>query len=172
VTTNLAKLIIAVTFSDKEAFQSGLAQLKAKFGEIDYHSAQFTFDYTDYYSEEMGANLQKQFFSFRELIGREQLIDIKHESMKIESMFSLNAKRQVNIDPGYLELAKLVVASTKNYAHRIFLARGIYGDVQLMFKGGRFVFNEWTYFDYRSREVIEFMENVRAIYYKQLKVLE
>lgn len=171
MTTNLVKLIVAVTFSDERALQSGLAHLQAAFGEIDHRCAPFVFDHSDYYREEMGEELHKQFFSFTELIEREQLIDIKQESIKTEHMFSQNHQRRINIDPGYLELAKLVVASTKNYTHRIFLGNGIYGDVQLMYKGGCFVFNEWTYPDYRSRSVLAFMEKVRSVYYDQLKAM-
>jgi len=165
------KLIVAITFSESEGFTSGLEHLLDNFGEIDQRSEEFIFNHTDYYREEMGPDLRKQFFSFRELIEREQLIDIKQKTMEIEASFSVNEKRRVNIDPSYLELAKLVVASSKNYAHRIFLGKGVYGDVQMMFKKGCFVFNEWTYPDYRSTEVVSFMEQIRANYYSQLKSL-
>ncbi len=78
-------------------------------------------------------------------------------------------KRKINVDTSYLELAKLVVASTKNFAHRIYLGQGIYGDLQLRFSKNEFIPNEWTFPDYKSESSIQFFKNVRTTYFAQLK---
>lgn len=163
------KFLTAVTYSHNEILQLSINDLKKDFGEIDLESTPFAFNHTNYYEKEMGARLSKQFFSFKELSHEEQLIPWKLLALEIEKKYSIEGKRQVNIDPAYLELAKLVVASTKNFNHRIFLGKRIYGDVQLMYRKNEFVFNEWTYPDYKSQPVIHFLEKVRIIYFDQLK---
>ena len=119
----------------------------------------------------MGPQLTKKFFSFQTLVGMEFLVERKLFTISLEKKYALNGNRRVNIDPGYLELAKVVVATTKNFDHRVYLGRGIYGDVQLRYRGGKFVSNDWTYPDYRSPIFVQFIEAVREIYSNQLKQL-
>ncbi|RMF60795.1 MAG: DUF4416 family protein [Calditrichaeota bacterium] len=165
----LVKYIVAITFREAPVLtqvQKGLAE---EFGTMDVKSPAFVFDHTRYYEKEMGCNLSKQFVSFTQLFPREALVSWKRKTMEIEARFSKNGRRQANIDPAYMELAKLVVASSKNFDHRIYLGDGVYGDVQLRFRGGRFVANEWTYPDYRSEVALDFFHQVRTIYQTQLK---
>lgn len=119
----------------------------------------------------MGSNLSKKFVSFQPLGKIESLPERKLLTIQMEKRFSVSGKRRVNIDPAYLELAKLVVATTKNYDHRIYLGGGIYGDVQLRYRNGKFIANEWTYPDYRSPLFIDFITHVRSIYSKQLSLM-
>jgi len=165
------KFLTAITYNNEELLRSSINELEKAQGEIDLKSASFKFNYTRYYEKEMGAGLEKQFFSFKSLGSPEQLIDRKRRALELEKKFSKGGLRQVNIDPAYLELAKLVVASTKNFAHRIYLGRGVYGDLQLRYCHGEFVENEWTYPDYKSEPILQFLEKTRNTYFNQLKRL-
>jgi len=161
------KLFAAVTFNNKEVYEQIKSILEEKFGSIDTFSAIYDFTYTQYYAKEMGVNLQKQFLGFEKLIRPESLPDIKLMTNEIEQKFSQENKRQVNIDPGYLTGAKVVLATTKNFDHRIYLSKGIYGDVHLRYRRNKFHLNEWTYPDYREMIVIEFFARLRKKYMKE-----
>ncbi len=165
------KLFAAVTYNDLSIYERVKAGLIEKFGSIDTLSAIFNFSFTQYYSEEMGANLNKQLLGFEQLIGPGSLADIKIMTNEIEVQFSINGKRQVNIDPGYLAAEKVVLATTKNFDHRIYLGKGIYGDVHLRYRGNKFIMNEWTYPDYREMIVIEFFARLRKKYMKKFHKL-
>ncbi|MCP4631866.1 MAG: DUF4416 family protein, partial [candidate division Zixibacteria bacterium] len=131
-------------------------------------------DNTKYYNDEMGEKLFRKFVSFEELIDPSQLPAIKIFSNDIELRFSRpgcdSPKRRVNIDPGYLELSKLILASTKNFSHRIYLNDGIYGEVTLIFRGNEFTYLDWTYPDYKTSFAKTFLMDVRNKYNLQLKV--
>lgn len=165
------KLIAAITFSDADILKKAKNKLIKLYSDIDHTLEPIRFTYTDYYKDEMGENLEKTFVSFSELIDSENLPDIKIMTNNIEEEFSENQKRTVNIDPGYISSSKLVLATTKNYSHRIHLAKGIFGDVHLnVFKGG-FKSNPWTYPDYKEDTVITFFNRVRKIYLEALPYL-
>lgn len=167
------KLFAAVTFNNKELFEQIKLLLEARFGNIDTLSAIYDFNYTQYYAREMGVNLQKQLLGFEQLIRPERLADIKLITNEIEQKYAIENNRQVNIDPGYLTGAKVVLATTKNFDHRIYLGKGIYGDVHLRYRGNKFIMNEWTYPDYREMIVIEFFARLRKKYMKKYhKLLE
>jgi hypothetical protein len=143
--------------------------LISKFGPIESKSPSFEFDYTDYYKSEMGDNLIKQFYAFEKLIIPDTLPDIKHATIEIESSFASNGGRKVNLDPGYLEESKLVLASTKNFSHRIYLRDNIWAEVTMRFARGKFILHDWTYPDYSRELAIEYFSIVREIYKKQLE---
>jgi hypothetical protein len=158
------KLIIGFIYKDEAIFIKARDQLKRKFGKIDFTSGPLNFNYTTYYEAEMGKELKRNFISFHKLIPIQDLYQIKLYTNGLEGRF-LNGKfRQVNIDPGYLDLAKLVLASTKDYAHRIFLRKGIFAEITLSFRGNSFSSNDWTYPDYRSKEYIDIFNQIRKLY--------
>jgi len=163
------KFLFAATFRDAELLADAVSTIVSEVGEIDHKSAVFLFDHTQYYAQEMGQNLSKQFMSFRTLRPFEFLVDLKHILIKLEEHYSTAGNRGVNLDPAYMELGKLVVASTKNFDHRIYLGEGIYGDVQLRYRKGTFVDNPWTYPDYKSAAANAFFHQVRETYYHQLQ---
>ena len=165
------KFLAAVTYRNNEILKQTKNALNKRYGKIDIESEPFAFDHTQYYEKEMGPNLIKKFFSFDHLNKPEMLIEFKLYALALEKKFSKENKRQVNIDPSYLELGKLVVSSTKNFDHRIYLDQGVFGDVQLRFRKGKFTTNDWTYPDYCSKTVVNFLLEVRASYSKQLKYL-
>ncbi|MDZ7294224.1 MAG: DUF4416 family protein [candidate division KSB1 bacterium] len=157
-------LICAVTYnaSGKEALARRL--LQERFGEIVLESEHYPFDFTTYYEDEMGTSLRKYFVSFAELIQPEDLVDAKLCTNAMEQELATAGKRNVNLDPGYLECAKVVLATTKDYGHRIYLGRGIYGDLHLRYRHGHFEPLEWTYPDYRQPLSLEFFAKVREWY--------
>lgn len=161
------KLFTAVTFNNNDVYEQIKSILEENFGVIDTLSAIYDFTYTQYYAKEMGVSLQKQFLGFEKLIRPESLPDIKLMTNEIEQKFSRENKRQVNIDPGYLTGAKVVLATTKNFDHRIYLGKGIYGDVHLRYRGNKFHINEWTYPDYRGMIVLDFLARLRKKYMKE-----
>lgn len=162
------KLITAILYTGESVFLQAVEDLTALYGEQDLTLPPFPFTYTDYYTEEMGANLTKTFLSFQNLIAPEQLPDIKLATNAIEQKYAAEGGRQVNIDPGYISEAKLVLATTKNYSHRIYLGKGIFGDLHLQYHKGTFEPNPWTYPDYQSEQVIQFLTDVRKNYFTNL----
>lgn len=130
------------------------------------------FNYTHYYDEEMGEKIRRQFISFAPLISPDQLPAIKLLTNKIEQSLAFEDKRQVNIDPGYLNLAKIILVTTKDYSHRLYLGQGIYGEVTLTYSKGKFNSFPWTYPDYQSQIYHQFFSEIRVIYAKQLQGLQ
>ncbi len=162
------KLICGVLYSKTIDLNRLDSRLQYLFGSVDLKSMPFDFTFTDYYNDQMGSDLVKQFYSFEKLIQPDMLADIKKATVSIESDFSISGKRAVNLDPGYLEESKLILASTKNFSHRIYLRDNIWAEVTLRYEKGEFVTHPWTYPDYSQRLAIEFLKTVREIYRKQL----
>jgi len=163
------KLIIGLIFKDGSLLIETQNILRRHFGNFDYESAVIPFIYTDYYEKEFGKDLKRKFLSFEKLIHSEKLSRIKNLTNKIETKFYRGKLRRINIDPGYLTLAKLVLASTKDYNHRIYLNNGIFAEITLSYQNKSFRPREWTYPDYRSCEYIEIFLRIRNIYALQIK---
>lgn len=165
-----AKLIASLFTADSSIIDETLKRLREHWGDTDYLSETIPFNYTNYYAEEMGAHLMRRFVSFRKLIPPDTLPDIKLYTNSIEKHFSINHRRRVNIDPGYITPERLVLATGKNYSHRIYLRDGIYADLTLIFKKDSFRPLEWTYPDYATSQIIELMNTIRKRYIEQLKL--
>ena len=163
------KLVCGVLYSKTVDLNRLDSRLQSLFGSVDSKSEPFDFTFTDYYKEEMGNDLVKQFYSFEKLIQPDRLADIKNATISIETDFSIKGRRTINLDPGYLEESKLVLASTKNFSHRIYLRDNIWAEVTMRFSRGEFITHSWTYPDYSQRLAIEFLEEVREKYKKQLE---
>ena len=159
-------LISAVCYNKSIDVDKVLNEVTDLWGPISEKSDIFSFDHTNYYQKEMGENLFKFYCSFEHYIEPMSIVQIKHQSNLIEDKYSIVGKRQINIDPGYIETPKLILATTKNFSHRIYLGEGIYGDVQLIWRGGRFQGNPWTYPDYLEKSTLEFFTPVRNTYLK------
>jgi hypothetical protein len=144
-------------------------RLSKKFGEIDLVSDLFPFDYTDYYTQEMGGNLQKKFISFSEMVTIETLPDIKNFTNAVEQQYANDGKRRINIDPGYVTHAQMVLATTKPYTHRIYLGKGIYAELTYICRRKVFHSLELTYPDYREQFSIDFFQQVREKYLQQMR---
>jgi len=163
------KLITGFIFKDEVVFNQAQGILKRRFGEVDFQSQTLPFIHTDYYEKEFGKGLKRVFVSFKKLIPHENLPQIKILTNKIEHKLAKGPFRLINIDPGYLDSAKLILASTKDFRHRIYLNKGIFADLTLFYQNKTFQFWEWTFLDYRTDEYIAIFNQIREIYAKQLK---
>ncbi|MGO9613272.1 MAG: DUF4416 family protein [Dissulfurispiraceae bacterium] len=143
-----ALLFIGALFQQTGYYLEARHALEKMFGEIVMESSPIQWNFSDYYADEMGEPLYKKFIFFKKLVSQEDIASIKLMTNATESEFSRAGKRKINLDPGYLTSAKIVLASTKDYSHRIYLRDGIYGEVTLIFKRGRFTAHLNTYKDY------------------------
>ncbi len=164
-----AKLVIALLLRDQALLSHVAALLQASFGDLDLVSPWFDFKYTDYYTTEMGTPLFRRILVFRHLIDQQHLARIKRQTNTIEQTFAVHNQRQVNIDPGYLLYERFVLATGKNYAHRIYIGEGIYADLTLIYQGGNYQPLPWTYPDYQATEIRMFLLQVRHKYGADLK---
>ena len=163
------KLIVGFIFQESGAFLKAKSILARRFGKIDFESRAISFTLTDYYREEFGEDLSRVFISFNRLISLEEIAKIKILCNNIERKLSSRGRRLVNIDPGYLNLAKLILVSTKDYVHRIYLDKGIYAETTLFYQGKSFREGEWTYLDFKTAEYIGIFNHIRELYAKQAK---
>jgi hypothetical protein len=165
------KLFIGVLTSMPELLPEIEKSFAALCGSVDSQSDLFPFDQTHYYDEEMGTPIFRRFFSFAELIDPSEISSIKIKTNDLESAFagrSSGKPRPVNLDPGYLEQSKIVLASTKNYFHRILISGGIYAEVTLHFEEGDWRSFPWTFPDYKSGCYYEYFSSLRDLYRNQL----
>ena len=166
------KLFFGLLFPDEEILARTEKRIVNDYGDIDLLSPIIPFDKTTYYENEMGQSLLRRFISIVNLIDPAELPTVKIQTNLLEKLFARpEGSRQVNIDPGYLTFSKVILATTKDYTHRLYLGRKIYGEVTLHYKGGEKSFCpwEWTYPDYREPMAINFFNELRNIYKKQLK---
>jgi hypothetical protein len=166
--THRVKLIIGLIYRDSQQYLSIKPFLLRAFGTIDFESREIPFNYTEYYKHEFGDGLTRRFVAFSRLISPAVLAAIKIRTNKLEQKKARQGKRAVNIDPGYIDMAKLVLASTKDFCHRIYLDKGIFAEITLVYKKDSFTFWDWTYPDYRTKEYISVFNQIRRIYAQQL----
>ena len=164
------KLFFGLISKEVDNFSSFSQAAPKRFGPIDSESEVFPFDLTSYYHEEMGKPLFKKFIGFEKLIKPDILPEIKKYSVSLERKLSKKQKRTINIDPGYLTAAKVVLASVKNYSHRIYLRKGVFAELALYYKGKAFQPLPWTYTDYKSEAYIQYFENLRKKFMNQAHV--
>lgn len=167
-----AKHILFALAADKEWLDKAKEKLIDRFGPIEQQSDCFLYKATDYYCDEMGENILRQFFSFKECVASETLADLKTQTNQIETELSEEGKRQVNLDGGLLSLDKVVIATTKPASYRIYLRDGIYAQATYWYEKGTYQAWPWTYEEYQSSDIIRFFNKVRTQYRKQLDLLE
>ena len=166
------KLISSLFSSQEKLIDDVIVEMEDIFGPTDWVSRRLFFDRTKYYAKEMGWPLYRQFISFEKLIRPEDIVEIKLIANRMESGYSVDGKREINIDPGYISLERLILATGKNYIHRIYLSKGIYADLTLVFRKGSFKPLEWTYRDYAEPEIIDCFNDTRERYKKQIRGIE
>ena len=165
-----AKLVAGCIMNDRALVEQVYPLLEDAFGPVDIISAWLDFAYTDYYYREMGSPLHRKVFVFKELIGQDDLARIKETTNRIETQFAADGRRSINIDPGYLVSSRFILATGKEYSHRIYIGRKIYADLTLMYsKKKGFQTLDWTYPDYASKSMISFLTKVREKYLLDLK---
>lgn len=143
--------------------------LTANFGLVDMVSPWLPFDFTTYYEPEMGAPLFRRMLAFKTLVKQSALADIKITTNNLEQEYSSSDKRKVNLDPGYMLHERFVLATGKNYSHRIYIGRRIYADLTLIYVEGRFQTLPWTYPDYADKRMLTYLEQVRQKYVIDLR---
>lgn len=167
-----AKLIVGF-FVKEKTLAAGIAQtLQDRLGSVDMISAWLDFDFTAYYEKEMGAPLSRRLVVFKTLVEQTELAAIKQMTNAIEQTYQRQGQRRVNIDPGYLLPERFVLASGKNFTHRIYIGQGIYADLTLIYQKGAFRTLPWTYPDYAGKHLIDFLTLVRKKYMLDLKQRE
>ena len=158
------KPLVSIIFAQPEVEVQLLGELQERFGPADLVSPWLPFTHTSYYAPEMGPVLQRRLMSFLHLAGPGKLPEWKLFTVNLEGRYSLGARRLVNIDPGYLLSERFVLATGKNFTHRIYIGQNIYADLTLVYQNGVFQTLPWTYPDYADRPVLTFLGQVRKKY--------
>ncbi len=165
------QLILGVIFSDTALLARLEEELEREFGCVEARSDIFGFDVTDYYEEEMGGDLKRIFYSFAELIDPAAIVDVKIAANRIEEGFAREGKRRVNIDPGYVDYYKLVLASAKFQGQKIHLGKGVYADPTLYYDKGWKSY-DWGFPDFKSGRYDEFLTGVRRSYRQKIRNMD
>jgi hypothetical protein len=169
------KLIAGILACDERCMAAARSCLESALGSIDLASDIWPFDQTSYYADEIGPRILRQFVCFAKLIDPGELADIKHRTNAIERELGkslvLPVPRPVNLDPGIIEPSKLVLATTKNYSHRIYIGKQMYAEVTLVFDKGVWRPLPYTYPDYRSPRYFDFFARVRGRLLEQLRAM-
>lgn len=163
------KFICGLIYSQDDVYDKVRDGLEKKFGKIDFESQAINFDFTDYYYAEMDKPLFRKFISFEKLRAPSAFVNIKLNCIKTEKKYSFRGKRKINIDPGYLNEAKLILTTTKDFSHRIYLDKGIYAEATLYFKKGNFCDFPTTFPDYRTLLYKNIFQSIRNIYQKNIR---
>ena len=163
------KLVMPMFTGEPGLFEQAERALTDHFGPVDYRSPRLPFDHTTYYEEEFGHGLVRRFIAFGELIDPGRLAEIKLLTNGLEQEWSEGGRRRINLDPSYVSRSKLVLATTKNHGHRIYLGRGIYAEVTLTYRDKDYRPWPWTYPDYRTESYREILRAIRGIYLAQLE---
>lgn len=170
------KLICGILAADLHCLQAAQDALQQLYGQADWVSEVWPFTQTDYYRGQTGPSIVRNFLAFEDLIEPGRLAEIKHQTNDLEKKLAevLNTPwpRPVNLDPGYLEPAKLVLASTKNFSHRIYIGQGIYAEVTLMFHKGAWRSFDFTFPDFKEGRYHEFLNQVREDLIRQRRELK
>ena len=164
-----AKAVIGLFLKDKSLIASVSSDLTEKMGPIDMVSSWFPFNYTTYYEPEMGGPLFRRMLAFKRLIKQRALVEIKLMTNELERKYATNGRRMVNIDPGYLVHERFVLATGKNFTHRIYIGKGIYADLTLVYREGEFQKLPWTYPDYAEMNMLAYLEMVRSKYRSDIR---
>jgi len=170
------KLIVGILAADRQCLLAALEAVEAKFGRADFTSDAWPFEQTDYYKDQTGEHILRQFVSVEPLIDPGALAKIKHRTNKLEQKLAAKLgvplPRPVNLDPGIIEPSKLVLATTKNYSHRIYIGRKMYAEVTLIYDKGRWRAFDYTYPDYRQQCYFDFFDKVRKRLVEQLRTVK
>jgi len=164
-----AKLVIGLLMNDKRLLPDVARDLEQAYGAIDLVGPWMEFKFTDYYAPEMGKPIHRRMLVFKELVAQLDLARIKMHTNALELNYARKARRCVNIDPGYLLYERFVLATGKNFSHRIYIGQGIYADLTLIYQKGDFQKLPWTYPDYAENRMRLFLSQVRQKYAADLQ---
>jgi len=162
----------SIIFREPEVLNIAREMISSILGDARELTPFMPFNHTDYYEKEMGPGLMRLFILYRALTQRERLPEVKLRTNSIELSLSERNTRRVNIDPGYISLENVILATTKGYTHRIYIGKGIYGDLTLVFYRGTYMPLEWTYPDYREKSVIQLFNGWRSIMKEEMRSIQ
>ena len=165
------KLVVGVIYHDPDVLNAALSDLVEKFGEWDLVSEDYSFSkgYSTYYDGELGGEGIRRIYSFKKLQSPDMQAEIKEFTNELEKKYSKDKNRMINLDPGLMSHGRFMLATTKDASFRIPLKRGIYTEMTLFYARGAWQKLPWTYMDYQSKTVLDFLENVRKKYLTQRK---
>ncbi len=168
------KLIIGIIYNDKTVFDSALKELVAEFGEYDNVTDEFSFskEFSTYYDDELGGEGLRRIYSFKKLVDPANQADIKEFTNALEARFSESGNRKINLDPGFINHGRLMLATTKPAGFRIPLKNGIHTELTLFYARGAWHKFPWSYRDYCSEGVQNFLTDVRKSYLAERKRLK
>jgi hypothetical protein len=159
-----ARVVVSVLTSDAQVLDVAKPLLVRELGPIDEEIGPLAFHYTSYYDNELGPGILRWLWSFADLVDREALVDIKCLTNVMEQFYTVDGRRKFNLDPGLMTLGNFVLATGKNNAHRIYMGKGIFADLTLVFRAGTYHPLEWTYPDYADHELIAILNRLRESY--------
>ncbi len=160
------KLIVGVIYHEKSVLEEGLRMLTEEFGETEDMCEEFSFskEFSEYYDEEIGGEGFRRIYSFKRLVDPSRQAEIKTKTNEMEKRLSEDGNRKINLDPGFINHGRLMLATTKKAGFRIPLADGIYTELTLYIEKGEWCALPWSYRDYKSAKVQSFLTNVRQKY--------
>ena len=158
------KLLVALLWAGVQSRDMALEQLELKWGTIDFSGADHPFDVTDYYEKEMGPSLRRRLVSFSRMIPPESLLQVKLACNRIEERLARQGRRRVNLDAGYLDHSKVVLASMKFAGQKIHLGQGVYADLMSRYRKGRYRPLEWAFPDFRDGRYDRDLARIRELY--------
>jgi hypothetical protein len=166
---NPVKLFLGILYSDEEPLERAKELLREKYGRIDYESDPLEFTVTDYYVPEMGSPIHRTFISHEPLIQPNDIARIKLETNTIEDTLAPDRMRKVNLDPGYMDPCKVILASAKYNGPKVYLDHGIYADPTLFYEKGSFHPYPWSFPDFKTGQYNHAFLRIRELYKAQLK---
>jgi hypothetical protein len=165
------KHFAGVLYSDDRLLDLAIDKVSEHFGEIDYISPSIPFDMTAYYEDEMGETIFRMFVSFKTLITPDYIVESKLITNKIEEELAIEGNRKINLDTGYMDYHKVVLASAKFGGQKVYVGKGIYADINLLYEKGGFTPFVWTFPDFKSGNYDDILMKIRAVYKKQRRSL-
>ncbi|MEW6721467.1 MAG: DUF4416 family protein [Thermodesulfobacteriota bacterium] len=156
-----ARLLISAIYREERDLEAAIRRIEEKVGAVRPAGPAFPFDRTDYYAAEMGSPLFRRFLRAEEPVPRDALPDIKIALERIEVDLSIGDRRTVNLDPGLITPENFILATGKNFTHRVYLRDGVFADLTLVFRKGEYRPLPWTYPDYASDEIRRLLRELR-----------
>lgn len=169
-----AQPVLSVMSAEWPAFWPGLrGELEERLGTVDFESEPLLFDHTAFYEPEFGAPIHRRLLAFGPLVGQEELVGLKLWADALERRLArTDGRRRVNLDPGLLTMERVVLATGKNFTHRIYLGQGVFADLTLIYKRGKgWQALPWTFADYASEPLRGWLERIRERYWEKLQSL-
>lgn len=165
---SLVKLFMGLIYKPQAPLEKFMNKVQEKLSLIDFKTKEIPFDHSSYYQKEMGEGLIRKLVTFRKLIRREDIVEIKAFTNKLEGVFSYEESRTINIDPGYIAQEHLILATGKGYSHRPYLGAGVYADLTLVYIKDEYRTLDWTYPDYGNIEMRNLFKELRRQYVSQM----